>query len=133
LSNTYNYIGGIYAQEGKLSLGIEYYKKALALREALLRKDPANDNFRFAVATSQESIGRRFAEFAFRAQGVSSQKLSYCRESVAWLERAWPVFLKRKTEGRQEGAEVQDLERMRHDLQACRQIIARLSASSSAR
>ena len=127
LSNTYNYIGGIYAQEGKLAPGIEYYKKGLALREALLRKDPANDNFRFAVATSQESIGRRFAEFAVRAQKVSTEKLSYCRESVTWLERAWPVFLKRRAEGRQEGAEVQDFEVMQRDLQTCRQTIARLS------
>jgi hypothetical protein len=43
------------------------------------------------------------------------------------MERAWPVFLKRRAEGRQEGAEVQDFEVMQHNLETCRQIIARLS------
>ena len=130
LSNTYNYLGGIYWQKGDLGKGIELFKKALALREGLLQKDPANDNFRFAVATSQQSIGRRYTEWASRSKGVPSKQLGYCREAVTWMERAWPVFVKRKTEGRQEGAEVQDLETIQHDLETCRQTIARLSRPS---
>jgi len=131
VSNTYNYLGAIYWRKGETAQGLAISKKVLALREALLQKDPANDNSVFAVATTQQSIGHRYADLASQAHSSPSRELAYCRESVPFLSQALPVLVKRKTEGRQVGADAQDFETLQHDLDTCRQTIARLSAVAS--
>jgi tetratricopeptide (TPR) repeat protein len=121
LSYTYDYIGGILEQKGNFQQGIKDVKKSLAIREAVLRKDPVNDSYRIAVADCQASMGRVYSELAASRNVTPAQKLVYCRECVRWLARALPVHEKGKSEGRQEGAEAEDLALFLQRLGNCRQ------------
>jgi non-specific serine/threonine protein kinase/serine/threonine-protein kinase len=131
LGDTYTYIAGIYERKEDYPQAIEYKKKTIAIREELSRKDPTNKGARESLAWAQAEMGGLYAKMAAQARSVPPNQLTFCRESVHWLQLALPTLLQKKAEGRLFGAE--ELDTPQRNLDKCRQTVARLSADFSPR
>ena len=70
-------IGTIHTIKGELPQALEYYRKALALRESLSAADPKDARVRYALGTAYERIGDVLQEM-----GQTSAALKHFRKTL---------------------------------------------------
>lgn len=135
LANTYLNVAIYIREKGDFAAALKSFEKALAIRETLARRDPTNEPLRFSVAVAQSDIGDLYALMAFKAGTPQSQKLRYCRNSLAWNRKAFPAWAERKAQGKLIGGEVRNYEILSEKLEKCDRTVARLEhmAESSPR
>jgi len=123
LASTLNYIGYNLFQKKDYRAALDSYKKASAIRASLSQKDPANQGLRVALTQTEGNIGNTYAAMAFSKTAPPSARLTDCRESLAWNNRALPIWTEKKTQGKL-GAYAADLAESTRNREACNRVLA---------
>jgi eukaryotic-like serine/threonine-protein kinase len=127
VASTFNNLGMVFASKGDTVQSIQSYKKALAIRQSLFQKDPTNEVLRFEIADSQARIGRVYSSQAFRPHATPSEELRSCREAKTWMQKALPVYLERKAQGKLVRNDLNVPVALAQDIDRCNLAITRLS------
>lgn len=132
LVTSYNNIGWCLREKDDFAGALDSFKRSLAIRQALAQKDPSNERFAFNVAFSQANIGGLYAAMASRANAQPGEQVRFCRESEKWNQKALPVWLKMKSQGKVVGQDLEALRKLTQNVEKCDDIRARFSHGRTA-
>jgi len=104
-------------------------RKALAVHESNLPRDPSNVMVRAQIADSAAGLGKVYSVFGSRGKSAADRTRNW-REARAWYQKAHDLWLGLRNQGATTGTEAAKPDELAREIARCEEALAKLSSAA---